>query len=180
MCNLADRGLRTAHHIVLRRALYRGPSSGSLRTAPVISTVRTSKTPACNAFEVIRFHIRNILDRRRTTCSDPIPSAGSPPSAFVCRAEGPSSGPVELRDLRKAAGSLAAGEGDPILLAGARAWVGWIGLASVLLWACLVGGRVIVARMAAGRLVKSTDRLPFGSYLAVGVWLTWIFGPLGL
>ena len=72
------------------------------------------------------------------------------------------------------------GEGDSILLAGAGAWVGWIGLASVLLWACLVGGSVIVARMAAGRLVKSTDRLPFGSYLSVGIWLTWIFGPLGL
>ena len=81
---------------------------------------------------------------------------------------------------RLARGRDGLGEGDPILLAGAGAWVGWIGLPSVLLWACLVGGGVIAARMAAGRIVKSTDRLPFGSYLAVGVWLTWIFGPLGL
>lgn len=72
------------------------------------------------------------------------------------------------------------GGGDPILLAGAGAWVGWIGLPSVLLWACLTGGSLLVARMVARRPVSPTDRLPFGSYLAVGVWLTWLFGPLGL
>ena len=72
------------------------------------------------------------------------------------------------------------GAGDPILLAGAGAWVGWIGLPSVLLWACIVAGGVIVTRMAARRVIKPTDRLPFGTYLAVGVWVTWIFGPLGL
>lgn len=72
------------------------------------------------------------------------------------------------------------GAGDPILLAGAGAWVGWIGLPSVLLLACFVAGGVVVVRLATRRAVKATDRLPFGTYLAVGIWATWIFGPLGL
>lgn len=72
------------------------------------------------------------------------------------------------------------GAGDPILLAGAGGWVGWIGLPSVLLLGCVVGGGVIVVRLAARRAVKATDRLPFGTYLAVGIWVTWIMGPLGL
>lgn len=72
------------------------------------------------------------------------------------------------------------GAGDPILLAGAGAWVGWIGLPSVLLWACAAGVSLIVARIVARRPVSATDKLPFGSYLALGVWLTWVFGPLGL
>lgn len=72
------------------------------------------------------------------------------------------------------------GAGDPVLLAGAGAWVGWTGLPSVLLLACLVGGGAVAVRLATRRAVKATDRLPFGTYLAVGIWATWIFGPLGL
>lgn len=72
------------------------------------------------------------------------------------------------------------GAGDPILLAGAGAWVGWIGLPSVLLWACIAGGSLLAARIFTRQSVDATDRLPFGTYLAIGVWLTWMFGPLGL
>ena len=71
------------------------------------------------------------------------------------------------------------GGGDPILFAGAGAWVGWAGLPTVLLWACAVGFSVVLTLLITRRSVSGTDRLPFGTFLAVGVWLTWLYGPLG-
>lgn len=72
------------------------------------------------------------------------------------------------------------GGGDPFLFAGAGAWVGWMGLPSVLLWASAAGFSVIAARLILRRPMAGTDRLPFGVFLAAGVWLTWLYGPLGL
>lgn len=72
------------------------------------------------------------------------------------------------------------GGGDPFLFAGAGAWVGWIGLPSVLLWACAVGFSLVAARLIVRRRVRGDDRLPFGTLLAVGIWLVWLYGPLGL
>jgi leader peptidase (prepilin peptidase)/N-methyltransferase len=53
------------------------------------------------------------------------------------------------------------------------AWVGWIGLPSVLLWASLAGLGVAVGALVMRRRLSGSDRLPFGAFLAVGVWLTW-------
>ena len=72
------------------------------------------------------------------------------------------------------------GGGDPILFAGAGAWVGWMGLPTVLLWACAVGFSIVATLLITRRAVSGTDRLPFGTFLAVGIWLTWLYGPLGL
>lgn len=72
------------------------------------------------------------------------------------------------------------GDGDPILLAAGGAWVAWIGLPSVLLWASAAGLSFVAARLLVGRKVSGEDRLPFGPCLAAGVWLTWMLGPLGL
>ena len=72
------------------------------------------------------------------------------------------------------------GDGDPILLAAGGAWVGWIGLPSVLLWASAAGLSFVAARLLTGGRVSGEDRLPFGPCLAAGIWLTWILGPLGL
>lgn len=72
------------------------------------------------------------------------------------------------------------GDGDPILLAAGGAWVGWIGLPSVLVWASAAGLSVVAARLLVGRSVSGGERLPFGPCLAVGIWLTWLLGPLGL
>lgn len=72
------------------------------------------------------------------------------------------------------------GDGDPILLAAGGAWVGWIGLPSVLLWASAAGLSFVAARLLTGGKVSGEDRLPFGPCLAAGIWLTWILGPLGL
>ncbi len=71
------------------------------------------------------------------------------------------------------------GGGDPILFAGAGAWVGWAGLPTVLLWACAVGFSIVLTLLMTRRRVSATDRLPFGTFLAVGIWLTWLMGPFG-
>lgn len=72
------------------------------------------------------------------------------------------------------------GGGDPFLFAGAGAWVGWIGLPSVLLWASAAGLSLVFGLLVVRRSVSATDKLPFGVFLAVGIWLTWLYGPLGL
>ena len=72
------------------------------------------------------------------------------------------------------------GGGDPFLLAAGGAWTGWIGLPSVLLWAAVAGLSVVAARLATGGRISGADRLPFGVFLALAVWLTWLLGPLGL
>ncbi|MDQ1153705.1 A24 family peptidase [Brevundimonas sp. SORGH_AS_0993] len=72
------------------------------------------------------------------------------------------------------------GGGDPILFAGAGAWVGWIGLPSVLLWACAAALGLVFGLLAVRRSIQATTKLPFGVFLAVGVWLTWLYGPLAL
>lgn len=81
---------------------------------------------------------------------------------------------------RRARGREGLGGGDPYLLAAGGAWVGWIGLPSVLLWASAAGLSVVVARRVAGRAVSGSDRMPFGVFLAIGVWLTWLYGALGV
>lgn len=77
---------------------------------------------------------------------------------------------------RRVRGRDGLGDGDPLMLAGAGAWVGWQGLPSVLLIAAGCG----VVYAAATRKLHPTARLPFGTLLAVGLWLTWLFGPIGL
>ena len=81
---------------------------------------------------------------------------------------------------RRLRGREGLGDGDPILLAAGGAWVGWIGLPSVLLWASAAGLSLVAARLLVGRKVSASDRLPFGPFLAAGLWLTWLIGPLGL
>jgi len=84
------------------------------------------------------------------------------------------------RAYRAARGREGLGGGDPFLLAAGGAWTGWIGLPSVLLWSALAGLSVVAARRLTGGRVSGSDRLPFGVYLALGIWLTWLLGPLGL
>ena len=74
------------------------------------------------------------------------------------------------------------GLGDAKLLAAAGAWVSWTGLGSVLLWSAPIA---LVVSLAAGAIQgtlsdKLTGRstLPFGPYLALGLWLTWLYGPI--
>jgi leader peptidase (prepilin peptidase)/N-methyltransferase len=72
------------------------------------------------------------------------------------------------------------GLGDAKLLASAGAWLGWQGLPSVVLIAAATGlaGALFQARLA-GQL-DAKHPVPFGSYLAGGFWLVWLYGPLGI
>ena len=72
------------------------------------------------------------------------------------------------------------GGGDPFLLGAGGAWVGWIGLPSVLLWATAAAFSLVAARLLLRRPVSGQDRLPFGVFLAIGIWCVWLWGPLGL
>lgn len=72
------------------------------------------------------------------------------------------------------------GGGDPFLLAAGGAWTGWIGLPGILLWGALAGLSVVAARLLTGGRVSAADRLPFGVFLALGIWLIWLLGPPGL
>lgn len=80
---------------------------------------------------------------------------------------------------RRVRGREGLGGGDPFLMAGAGAWVGWAGLPSVLLWACAGGLSLVLARLVLRRPVSGADRLPFGTFLAMGIWLVWLWGPIG-
>ena len=53
-------------------------------------------------------------------------------------------------------------------------------LGSVLLWACALGFSLVAARLIVRRSASGSDRMPFGPGLALGIWLTWLIGPLGL
>lgn len=83
------------------------------------------------------------------------------------------------RAYRRLRGREGLGGGDPFLFGAIGAWVGWAGLPSALLWAGLAGLSVVAGRAAAGRPLSGADRLPFGVFLAIGGWLTWMLGPLG-
>ncbi|HEX8469882.1 MAG TPA: A24 family peptidase [Brevundimonas sp.] len=68
------------------------------------------------------------------------------------------------------------GGGDPILFAGAGAWVGWTGLPAVFLTACAVLLFGVLLRLLWRKPVRGADRAPFGTLLAIGVWLVWLYG----
>lgn len=72
------------------------------------------------------------------------------------------------------------GGGDLRLLAAAGAWVGWIGLPSVLVIASLSGLAMAGVMALAGRRPTLGQETPFGVFLSIGLWLTWLYGPLGL
>ena len=71
------------------------------------------------------------------------------------------------------------GGGDARLLAAIGAWVGWAGLPSVVVWASLAGLSWVLARIVARRAPSLDTALPYGTYLAIGAWLTGLYGPLG-
>jgi leader peptidase (prepilin peptidase)/N-methyltransferase len=104
----------------------------------------------------------------------------APPDALIGAAAGFASLWLLAFAYRRLRGREGLGDGDPFLLAAGGAWVGWIGLPGVLLWASAAGLSLVAARVLTGNRVSAADRLPFGPCLAVGIWLTWLLGPPGL
>ncbi len=72
------------------------------------------------------------------------------------------------------------GLGDAKLLAAGGAWVSVEGLASVVLWASAVALAAVAGRILARRPVSAERAIAFGPYLALGIWLVWLYGPITL
>ncbi len=72
------------------------------------------------------------------------------------------------------------GLGDAKLLAGAGAWVAWQGLPSVVLVAALAALASIFGLRAAGCGPPAEAPFPFGPFLALGLWMVWLYGPLAI
>lgn len=71
------------------------------------------------------------------------------------------------------------GQGDIKLFAAGGAWVGWMGLPSVLLLAALCG--IVMALLAQqGARDLAQRKHPFGPALALAIWFVWLLGPVGL
>ena len=84
---------------------------------------------------------------------------------------------------RRVRGREGLGAGDAKLLGAAGAWVSWTGLPGVVLWAattalCAMLAKMALAKMALGTKVSATEQIPFGTYLCLGTWLVWLYGPV--
>jgi leader peptidase (prepilin peptidase)/N-methyltransferase len=84
---------------------------------------------------------------------------------------------VAYRHLRERDGL---GYGDVKLFAAAGAWTGPMGLGTVLLWAVVVNVALLLAGRLAGQQVAAETKVPVGTGLAAGLWLTWLYGPLSI
>jgi len=70
------------------------------------------------------------------------------------------------------------GFGDAKLLGALGAWVSWQGLPSVVLCATVTGMVLVLMLSLSGRKLSATTRIPFGTFLALGGWVVWLYGPL--
>lgn len=70
------------------------------------------------------------------------------------------------------------GRADERLLGAGGAWIGVVGTFSALFLAALFGILVVCVATMFGRKIAGTDAIPFGPFLAGGVWLTWLYGPV--
>jgi leader peptidase (prepilin peptidase) / N-methyltransferase len=70
------------------------------------------------------------------------------------------------------------GMGDAKLLAAAGAWMGAEALPMVLLWATGLALTASLVASAGGREISSGGKIPFGPALALGFWVTWLYGGL--
>lgn len=68
------------------------------------------------------------------------------------------------------------GDGDAKLLAAVGAWLGLAALPIVVLIAALFGLALAGGQALAGYRLQATTALPFGTYLAVAMWLVWLYG----
>jgi leader peptidase (prepilin peptidase)/N-methyltransferase len=79
---------------------------------------------------------------------------------------------------RRLRGREGMGLGDAKLLAASGTWVSWSGLPTVILLGALAGlGLVLLERMR-GTTISLTQRVPFGTFLCIGTWIVWLYGPL--
>ncbi len=70
------------------------------------------------------------------------------------------------------------GLGDAKLFAGAGAWVGWTGLPSVMLLGAASALLVALIGAIRGKGLAADQKIGFGAYLGLGLWIVWMHGPL--
>lgn len=66
------------------------------------------------------------------------------------------------------------GMGDAKLLAGAGAWLGWMGLPFVALLGSAAGIIFVAIQRIRGRTLHAQDALAFGPFLCVGIFVVWL------
>ena len=76
---------------------------------------------------------------------------------------------------RKLRGREGLGGGDAKLLAAGGAWLGWQALPPVMLIAALLAMTALLIGRAASK-ADLGDRIPFGPWLALAIWLVWLAG----
>lgn len=72
------------------------------------------------------------------------------------------------------------GLGDAKLYAAAGAWLGGAALPSVLLIGAVAALVVVGAARLLGKSIEPGSKLPFGPFIALGFWVVWLYGPLGV
>jgi leader peptidase (prepilin peptidase)/N-methyltransferase len=70
------------------------------------------------------------------------------------------------------------GQGDAKLFAAAGAWLGLAALPQVILIAAVAALAAAAALGLAGTRLRALTALPFGPFLGLAIWLTWLLGPL--
>ncbi len=79
---------------------------------------------------------------------------------------------------RRLRGREGLGLGDAKLLAAGGAWLGPAGLPGAVLAAALLGlAEALAVRLAGGAPLEAGQRIAFGTWLAAGIWLVWLYGP---
>jgi leader peptidase (prepilin peptidase)/N-methyltransferase len=111
-------------------------------------------------------------------------AAAFAPGALFARALGAALGYASLRALawlyKRARGRDGLGGGDAKLFAAAGAWVGVGGLSSVVLLAALAALAAALLLRLTGIRLTAQSAVPFGPFLALALWLVWLYGPLSL
>ena len=79
---------------------------------------------------------------------------------------------------RRLRGREGLGTGDAKLLGAAGAWVSWVGLPGVVLWAAVTALCGVLAKAVTGTPVRASEPISFGSFLCLGTWLIWLYGPV--
>lgn len=80
---------------------------------------------------------------------------------------------------RRLRGREGIGLGDVKLLAAGGAWIGWSGLPGAVLMAALAGLVFgLILGLVRRRPLRAGTRIPFGIFLAFGIWIAWRLGPL--
>lgn len=72
------------------------------------------------------------------------------------------------------------GMGDVKLMGAAGAWLPVSSLPSVVLMGSIGAGLYGIIIALAYQRPLANERVPFGSFLCLGIWLTWLYGPINL